>query len=273
MSLIESEKKEEDGTRRKIFVVVGMAGSGKTTFCQRLYSWISQDNCTIDPATGLNSHIYSINTDPAVVNTKMPLNLDIRDVVDYHETMEKYELGPNGGINTCLNLFLLNIGEYIDRIKEEYIIIDTPGQIEAFTWSSPGYVLIEALKTVGEVILVYVVDSVSSHKHAVFMSNMMYAASLMCRYEVETLCLFNKKDLSGSELLEEWISDYESFRDSLNDEDMFSPILGSMALHFEEFYNSIKTVSVSSSTGSGKSDFFDAVNQIMNEKYPENKFE
>lgn len=266
MSLKESEKEEEVRTKRKIFVVVGMAGSGKTTFCQRLYSWISQDNCRIDPETGLNSSIYSINLDPAVVNAKMPLNLDIRDVVDYHETMEKYNLGPNGGITTCLNLFLLNIGEHIDKIKEEYVIIDTPGQIEAFTWSSPGYMLIETLKTVGDVILVYTVDSVSSHKHAVFMSNMMYAASLMCRYEVETLCLFNKKDLSGSEVLEEWISDYESFRDSLNEDNLFSPVLGSMALYFEEFYNSIKSVSVSSHTGSGKSDFFDAVNQLLGEK-------
>ncbi|KMV66661.1 hypothetical protein M970_021390 [Encephalitozoon cuniculi EcunIII-L] len=267
MSLKELEKKEGAIQRRKIFVVVGMAGSGKTTFCQRLYSWISQDKCRIDAATGLNASIYSINLDPAVVNAKMPLNLDIRDVVDYHETMEKYELGPNGGITTCLNLFLLNIGTYIDRIVEEYVIVDTPGQIEAFTWSSPGYVLIETLKTIGDVILVYTVDSLSSHKHAVFMSNMMYAASLMCRYEVETLCLFNKKDLSGSELLEEWISDYEKFRESLNEDDMFSPVLGSMALHFEEFYNSIRTVSVSSYTGYGKSDFFGAVDQMLDEKY------
>ncbi|AFM97890.1 hypothetical protein EHEL_021360 [Encephalitozoon hellem ATCC 50504] len=262
----ESEKEKEAGTKRKIFVVVGMAGSGKTTFCQRLYSWISQDNCKIDPETGLNSSIYSINLDPAVVNAKMPLNLDIRDSVDYHETMEKYQLGPNGGITTCLNLFLLNIGEHIDKIKEEYVIIDTPGQIEAFTWSSPGYVLIETLKTIGSVILIYTVDSVSSHKHAVFMSNMMYAASLMCRYEVETLCLFNKKDLTESKVLEEWISDYESFRDSLNEENMFSPVLGSMALYFEEFYNSMTSVSVSSHTGSGKSDFFDAVNRLLDEK-------
>ena len=72
---------------------------------------------------------------------------------------------------------MLNINKHIGSIKEKYIIVDTPGQIEAFTWSSPGYVRIETLKTIGRVVLVYTVDSVSSHKHAVFMSNMMY-----CRF-------------------------------------------------------------------------------------------
>ncbi|KAH9411987.1 GTPase [Ordospora pajunii] len=250
---------KSEGSGKKIFVVVGMAGSGKTTFCQRLYSWISQERCSIDKCTGLNSRIYSMNLDPAVVNSKMPLNLDIRDVVDYHEVMEKYNLGPNGGITTCLNLFMLDIGKYLNEMNAEYVIVDTPGQIEAFTWSSPGYVLIEALKGVGEVVVVYVVDSVASHRPAVFMSNMMYAASLMCRYESEVLCVFNKKDLEGSERLNEWIRDYEKFQQSLDNEDMFSPILGSMALHFEEFYNTVKTVSVSSYTGEGRSEFFDAV--------------
>lgn len=271
MGLKGSEERAGATARQKIFVVVGMAGSGKTTFCQRLYSWISQESCKIDPATGLNSAIYSVNLDPGVVNAKMPLNLDIRDVVDYHETMEKYGLGPNGGITTCLNLFLLNIGTYIEKMKEEYVIIDTPGQIEAFTWSSPGYVLVETLKTIGDMILVYAVDSVSSHTPAVFMSNMMYAASLMCRYEADVLCLFNKKDLSGCEMLEEWISDYEKFRGSLSEDDMFSPTLGSMALHFEEFYSSVRTVSVSSHTGDGRAEFFSAVDRMLEEKHRENK--
>lgn len=260
-----SSKPEEDDGRekRKIIVVVGMAGSGKTTFCQRLYSWISQDNLKVSPDTGLNSSIFSMNLDPAVVNAKMPLNLDIRDSIDYYETMEKYNLGPNGAITTCLNLFMLNIGKHIESIREEYVIVDTPGQIEAFTWSSPGCVLMESLKTIGRVILVYTVDSVTSHKHAVFMSNMMYAASLMCRYEVGTLCLFNKKDLSDSRVLSEWIVDYERFRESLNEEDMFSPTLGSMALHFEEFYNTVKMVSVSSYTGEGRTDFFSAIEEVL----------
>lgn len=246
-----------------IFLVIGMAGSGKTTFCQRLYSWISSDKCNIDPITGLNSHIYSINLDPAVVNTKMPLNVDIKDVIDYYEIMEKHNLGPNGAITTSLNLFLLDIDKHITPKNSDYIIIDTPGQIESFTWSSPGYILRDFFRNIGNLVMIYVVDSEVSQDPSVFMSNMIYSISLMCRYEVPVLCTFNKTDLFKSDKIEKWIRNYEEFRMSLNEEEMTTPLLGSLALYFEEFYNEIETVSVSSKTGIGKEEFFNKIKDIL----------
>jgi GTPase SAR1 family protein len=250
--------------QKRIFIVVGMAGSGKTTFCQRLYSWISQDHCKIDPKTGLNEYIYSINLDPAALTAKMPLSADIRDSIDYNNVMEEYNLGPNGAITTSLNLYFLKIDELISNIKGTYVIIDTPGQIEAFTWSSPGFVLVNSLKSLKEykITILYVIDSVQTEKHAVFMSNMMYAASLMCRYQLYTLCVFNKSDLSKNDIVPSWMRDYNLFRESLPAEEMNSPILSSMALYFEEFYNSIRTVYVSSYTGSGKKEFFREVEEM-----------
>ncbi|KAK6089446.1 hypothetical protein P3W45_001583 [Vairimorpha bombi] len=246
-----------------VFIVVGMAGSGKTTFCQRLYSWISADKCKIDSSTGLNSHIFSVNLDPAVVNTKMPLNVDIKEHIDYYDIMDKYNLGPNGAITTSLNLFLLNIDKHINPSKAEYIIIDTPGQIESFTWSSPGYILRDYFKKIGNLVMVYVVDSEVSQDPSVFMSNMIYSISLMCRYEVPVLCTFNKTDLENSDKIERWIRDYEEFRSALDENKNCTPLLGSLALHFEEFYNEIETVAVSSKTGIGKEDFFSKIRDII----------
>lgn len=248
-------------TDKKIFVCVGMAGSGKTLFCQRLYSWISQAEFKLSPTTGLNENIFSINLDPAVLNVKMPLNEDIRDAIDYYKTMDEYGLGPNGAITTCLNLYLLRVNELVAKLGAKYVIIDTPGQIEAFTWSSPGHVLIDTLKTLPEyeVKLLYVIDSQASQSAGVFMSNMIYAASLMAKFQVETIAVFNKNDLSGCEHMLRWISDYEDFQASLSDDVMVNCTYRSMALYFEEFYRCIKTVSVSALTGAGKAAFFDSV--------------
>lgn len=249
-----------------IFLVVGMAGSGKTTFCQRLYSWISQKNCNIDKTTGLNSHIYSINLDPAVLNTKMPLNLDIKDHIDYYEVMEKHNLGSNGAITTSLNLFLLKLVDLFDCKNSEYIIIDTPGQIESFTWSSPGFVLRDFFKNIGNLVMVYLVDSLASQDPSVFMSNMMYAISLQCRYNLNVLCTFNKTDLQESVKIEKWIRDYEQFREDLDINKNSSSLLGSLSLHFEELYNEINTVAVSSKVGCGREDFFNTVKKIIDNK-------
>ncbi|ELA41606.1 uncharacterized protein VICG_01354 [Vittaforma corneae ATCC 50505] len=235
----------------RTFVVVGMAGSGKTTFCQRLYSWLNTD---IVLKNGLNANITSINLDPAVVNPKMPLTIDIRDSIDYKETMGKYNLGPNGAINTCLNLFLLN---FVPPEPSKYTIVDTPGQIEAFTWSSPGDMIMALLKNV---CILYITDlSLCTNKH-VFINNMVFAAALKCKFKRPVLVVFNKADCCECNEIEKWIRDYSYFRESLTENESE---LGSMALYFEEFYNSLKFTVVSSFTGSGKHEFLSAVDQIF----------
>jgi len=241
-------------TKKQAFLVVGLAGTGKTTFCQRLYSWLNAEVRSKDRAiplkNGLNASITSINLDPAVNNAKMPLTVDIRDFIDYKETMEKYSLGPNGCINACLNIFLLNF-----QLPEEseYTIIDTPGQVEAFVWSSPGKAIAALFDNL---YVLYVIDlELCKDKH-VFMSNMLFAASIKCRYERPLLIVFNKSDLEGLDEVKSWIEDFESFKEKLEDE---QNILGSLSLYFEEFYRNLDFVSVSSLTGAGKEEFFKRV--------------
>ena len=75
---------------------------------------------------------------------------DIRDTVKYKEVMKQYNLGPNGGIMTSLNLFATRFDQvlkFIDKriTDSSYVLIDTPGQIEVFTWSASGSIITEAL--------------------------------------------------------------------------------------------------------------------------------
>ena len=76
-------------------IVLGMAGSGKTTFVQRLTKELY----------GRQSPPYVVNLDPACREVPYPANIDIRDTVNYKQVMKQYQLGPNGGIVTSLNLF------------------------------------------------------------------------------------------------------------------------------------------------------------------------
>lgn len=236
----------------KSFVVVGMAGSGKTTFCQRLYSWLNTD---IVLKNGLNSNITSINLDPAVQNPKMPLTVDIRDSIDYKDTMEKYNLGPNGCINTCLNLFLLNF----NPPPAKFTIIDTPGQIEAFTWSSPGEIVMRVLKNV---YILYVIDLSLCENKAVFINNMIFAVALKCRFDKPVLVVFNRTNrVNVSEKdIELWIKDYNAFRETLSEDESE---LGSLALYFEEFYNNIRFIFVNSMNDSDKVAFLNMIESIQ----------
>lgn len=52
-----------------------------------------------------------LNLDPAVMTLPFGANIDIRDTVRYKEVMKEYNLGPNGGIMTSLNLFATKFDE------------------------------------------------------------------------------------------------------------------------------------------------------------------
>ena len=111
--------------------------------------------------------------------------------------MKQYGLGPNGAIVTCLNLFATKFGQLLSLLqksqkKHKYIIFDTPGQIEVFTWSASGSIITEALASEYPTVIVYVVDLCRSLSPITFMSNMLYACSILYRMKLPLLLAFNK---------------------------------------------------------------------------------
>lgn len=62
---------------------------------------------------------YVINLDPAVHELSYPANIDIRDTVNYKEVMKQYQLGPNGGIMTALNLFATKFDEVLNLLEKK----------------------------------------------------------------------------------------------------------------------------------------------------------
>lgn len=62
-----------------VIITLGLAGSGKTTFIQRLNSYLHSEN---QPP-------YIVNLDPAVSHLPFDANIDIRDTVNYEEVMKQ----------------------------------------------------------------------------------------------------------------------------------------------------------------------------------------
>lgn len=111
--------------------------------------------------------------------------------------MKQYQLGPNGAIVTSLNLFSTKFPQLISLLekaheKHEFAIIDTPGQIEVFTWSASGSIITEALASTFPTVVVYVMDIVRSTKPVTFMSNMLYACSILYKTKLPFIIVMNK---------------------------------------------------------------------------------
>ena len=61
-----------------------------------------------------------------------------------------------------------------------HVVVDTPGQIEIFTWSASGAIITDAVASALPTVIAYIVDTPRAVAPATFMSNMLYA----CRYVV-----------------------------------------------------------------------------------------
>lgn len=238
--------------------VIGMAGSGKTTFLQRLNSELHAKK----------EKPYILNMDPAVKDVPFGANIDIRDSVNYPKVMEDYGLGPNGAIITSLNLFATKIDQVVNLVEKrqdthKYIVADTPGQIECFIWSASGQIITDSFASVGPTVIAYIVDTPRTATPATFMSNMLYACSILYKTKLPMVIVFNKIDEKDAEFAKSWMSDFTVFQQALSenggDDDYMGSLMTSMSLVLEELYNTLDVVQVSSMTGQGFDDFLKAL--------------
>ncbi|KAN0069706.1 Conserved hypothetical ATP binding domain containing protein [Elaphomyces granulatus] len=269
-------------------VCIGMAGSGKTTFMQRINSYLQSQRRVP----------YLLNLDPAVHSVPFESNIDIRDSINYKEVMRQYNLGPNGGILTSLNLFATKVDQVISLLEKrtlpspsnpsgrpiQHILIDTPGQIEVFVWSASGSILLEALASSFPTVIAYIIDTPRTASTSTFMSNMLYACSILYKTKLPMILVFNKTDVKDAEFAKEWMTNFEAFQSALRQEEeagvfgaeggtggfgagsgYMGSLLNSMSLMLEEFYQHLNVVGVSSMTGEGIDEFFQAVEEKRQE--------
>ncbi|EFX70417.1 hypothetical protein DAPPUDRAFT_217322 [Daphnia pulex] len=240
-------------------IVLGMAGSGKTTFVQQLTGLLHMKK----------KAPYVINLDPACREVPYPVNIDIRDTVNYKEVMKQYSLGPNGGIVTSLNLFATKFDQVIKLIEKksentEIAIFDTPGQIEVFTWSASGSIISETLGALFPTVVVYVIDTVRSVSPVTFMSNMLYACSILYKLRLPFIIVMNKIDVVSHKFALEWMKDFEMFEEAVErDKSHHANLSRSLSLTLDEFYKDITTVGFSAVTGEGFEEFLAAVDAAV----------
>lgn len=284
--------------RATALIVIGMAGSGKSTFVGKLASHLATkaEVAAQQPDAAHAQRPYVINIDPAVGSLGYAPNVDIRDTVDYGRVMEQYNLGPNGAILTSLNLFTTKFDQVLQIVDRrapdlDHVVLDTPGQIEIFTWSASGSIITDALATSLPTVAVYVIDTPRTTAPATFMSNMLYACSIMYKTKLPFIIVFNKTDVQSPRFAFDWMHDFESFQQALaagnatdpsvfaRDADAEVPsfrergeepsylnsLMNSMCLVLDEFYKNLRAVGVSSATGEGLDDFLAMVQEARQE--------
>lgn len=195
---------------------------------------------------------------------------------------------------TSLNLFATKIDQIVNLLEKRTspdaaapnkrainnILIDTPGQIEVFVWSASGSIILDSLASSFPTVIAYVIDTPRTASTSTFMSNMLYACSILYKTKLPMILVFNKTDVKDAEFAKEWMTDFEAFQAALRQEEekgsfggveggqgfaggsgYMGSLLNSMSLMLEEFYSHLSVVGVSAMTGAGIDEFFEAVKE------------
>ena len=178
----------------KTIFISGTAGSGKSLLTSKLLEHYT------------NSGVFAavLNLDPGVENMPYTCDIDVRDYIDYVSIMQQYDLGPNGALVMANDLIASKIDEIqneVHNVNPDYLIVDTPGQIELFAYRSSGPFIVENL-TSEEKTSIFLFDGALITSPVNFVSIALLATSIRLRLNLPAINVLTKTDIIGDKLKE-----------------------------------------------------------------------
>lgn len=174
---------------------IGTAGSGKSSMVESFHEWMGDQD--------LDSVI--VNLDPGAESLVYTPDVDIRDWIKLEEVMEEYGLGPNGAQILCADMIALNVkevAETLETYKTNYILMDTPGQMELFSFREASRAIMEAFG-LEESFIVFLSDAALAKTPNGLLSLIMLSATTQFRFFVPLINTLSKSDLLSAEELDE----------------------------------------------------------------------
>ena len=176
--------------------MLGPAGSGKTYLTHALSEWMQ--------SRGLDVSI--VNLDPAAEWLPYTPSADIRNYVRADEVMKRYNLGPNGALITSVDLsvnYIDDIREEIESEKPNYVIVDTPGQLEIFAFRVAGKIIIEKLSRGDKTVGIFLLDAHLATQPPALLAMLFLSISSELYLRIPQIRVLSKSDvLSDKELSE-----------------------------------------------------------------------
>lgn len=192
--------------------ITGTAGSGKSLLTSRLLEWYRDKK----------SYPIALNLDPGAASLPYDAQVDVRDYIDIGTIMESYNLGPNGSLVMASDLIagkLEEIQNEVDGLNPDYVIVDTPGQIELFAFRASGPYFVENLRADNKA-TIFAFDAMLVSSPTNFVAISLLASSVKLRLKVAQINVLTKRDLVVDRLknIMDWASSHSKLEQALEEE-------------------------------------------------------
>ncbi len=204
------------------------------------------------------NEVATLNLDPAAEYLPYTPDIDIRDQISARQLMRKYKLGPNASMLAAMDLMVTKveeIREQVNAFEPEYLIIDTPGQMELFAFrGGSGSMVVNKLAGERSLVL-FTIDSNQARSPSGLVSNLLLSLSTQYRFQRNQYNVLNKSDLLSPDLIDEiisWVEEPQQLEISLQAEGGLEAELNLRIIQIIEAMGSTSTpIPVSSLNRSG----------------------
>jgi GTPase SAR1 family protein len=160
------------------------------------------------------------------------------------------------------------IQDDISELNPEYVLVDTPGQIELFAYRSSGSYFVNNIHSENKA-TIFLMDGVLVSSPINFVSLSLLSTSINLRLKTAQINVLSKKDLilNNLENILEWTSHNSALRESLDKEDNFEFSLLSKDIIRNIFENGLNSdlIPVSNLTMNGFIDLSASLTRILNQ--------
>lgn len=171
-------------------VVIGPPGSGKTTYCAKIYDFYKEK---------LNRKVEIINLDPANENMNYTPAVDVMKLITVEDAMASLNLGPNGALMYAMEYLEENFDWLLSQlvqIRNSYLIFDMPGQVELYSHHSSIKNIFGKLEKMNyHLCAVHMVDSHYCSDASKFISTLLLSLSTMMQIGLPHVNVLSKADL------------------------------------------------------------------------------
>lgn len=227
-------------------VVLGTAGCGKSSLTGEFGKY-------------LRDHSYDvkfINLDPGCLSLPYQCDFDIRDFFTVEDIMRREGLGPSGAMLRAME----HLSETaIPSYRGDFILIDTPGQLEVFVFHKSGPKIIGQLV---DIVGLFIIDA------SVGVEGLpaLYLYSLVTgfRLGINIVNIVNKVDLldiGDIELFKNYLSNPASLKEKLKFEGVLSDVYHPLSDLLQRMVPAQRVPFVSAKTGVGLDELLDILHE------------